>query len=89
MGIVFEPLPNPHNVGVRINSLPIGAAALSRSLKVRDVLWSVDDESTGGKSFVEVMGLIERVEDSSNVRLLFRIPTANATVEADVEKGEE
>jgi len=49
----------------------------------------VDDESTGGKSFVEVMVLIERAEDSSNVRLLLRTPIANADVEEDIEKGEE
>jgi len=88
-GHLFEPLPSPQNVGVCIDSLLVGAAALSWSLKVGDVLRSVDDKGTGGKSFVEVMGLIERAEDSSNVRLLFRIPTANAAVEADVEKGEE
>ena len=71
MCIVFELLLNPQNVGVHIKSLPLGSAALSRSLKIRDVLLSVNDENTSGKRFTKIMRLIESVEDSSIVRLLF------------------
>jgi len=69
--------------------LEVGDVLLSIDGEGRDVLRSVDDESTGGKSFVEIMRLIERAEDSSNARLLFRVPTVNAAVETDAEKGAE
>ena len=49
MCIVFKLLPNPQNFGVRIKSLPTGA--LSRILKIEDVMLSVDNESTSCKNF--------------------------------------
>jgi hypothetical protein len=78
MGIVFEPMMDPHNPsqqrGVRICDLPrTGAAAMSRKLEVGDELLSINDKTMSRLTFDEIMDFIIDA-DAENVNLLFRRP---------------
>jgi hypothetical protein len=78
MGIVFEPMMDPHNLsqqrGVRICDLPrTGAAALSRKLEISDELLSINDKTMSRLTFDEIMDFIVKA-DPDNVNLLFRRP---------------
>ena len=78
MGIVFEPMADPHNPsqqrGVRICDLPrTGAAALSQKLEVGDELLSINDKTMSRLTFDEIMEFIIEA-DAERVNLLFRRP---------------
>ena len=78
MGIVFEPMTDPHNAsqqrGVRICDLPrTGAAALSGRLQVGDELLSINDTTVSRLTFDEIMDFIIEA-DPESVGLLFRRP---------------
>ena len=78
MGIVFEPMTDPHNAsqqrGVRICDLPrTGAAALSNKLQVGDELLSINDKTMSRLTFDEIMDFIIEA-DPESVSLLFRRP---------------
>mmetsp|Transcript_3895 Transcript_3895/g.5301 ORF Transcript_3895/g.5301 Transcript_3895/m.5301 type:complete len:996 (+) Transcript_3895:173-3160(+) len=78
MGIVFEPMTDPHNTaqqrGVRICDLPrTGAAAMSRKLEIGDELLSINDKTMSRLTFDEIMDFIIEA-DPDNVNLLFRRP---------------
>jgi len=79
MGIVFEPMTDPHNPsqqrGVRICDLPrTGAAAMSLKLQVGDELLSINDKTMSRLTFDEIMDFIIEA-DKERVDLLFRRPT--------------
>lgn len=78
MGIVFEPMEDPHNRyqqrGVRICELPrTGAAAMSGMLDVGDELLSINNKPMSRLKFDEIMDVIIDA-DAENVDLLFRRP---------------
>ena len=78
MGIVFEPMTDPHNSsqqrGVRICDLPrTGAAALSRKLEVGDELLSINNKTVSRLTFDEIMDIIIEANPEA-VNLLFRRP---------------
>jgi hypothetical protein len=78
MGIVFEPMEDPHNRyqqrGVRICELPrTGAAAMSGMLEVGDELLSINNKPMSRLKFDEIMDVIIDA-DADNVDLLFRRP---------------
>jgi len=78
MGIVFEPMNDPHNPsqqrGVLIVELPrTGAAALSHKLEIGDELLSINQKTMSRLTFDEIMDFIIEA-DPDNVSLLFRRP---------------
>jgi hypothetical protein len=78
MGIVFEPMVDPHNPsqqrGVRICDLPrTGAAAMSQKLELGDELLSINDKTMSRLTFDEIMDFIIEA-DKERVDLLFRRP---------------
>lgn len=86
MGIVFEPMTDPHNSkqqrGVRICDLPrTGAAALSRKLEVGDELLSINDKTMSRLTFDEIMDFIIEA-DPDKVNLLFRRPRKEALAQS-------
>mmetsp|Transcript_15846 Transcript_15846/g.29903 ORF Transcript_15846/g.29903 Transcript_15846/m.29903 type:complete len:893 (-) Transcript_15846:77-2755(-) len=83
MGIVFEPMEDPHNRyqqrGVRICELPrTGAAAMSGMLEVGDELLSINNKPMSRLKFDEIMDFIIDA-DAENVDLLFRRPKKEKT----------
>ena len=82
MGIVFEPMYDPHapsvQRGVRICDLPrTGAAALSRKLEIGDELLQINETTVSRLSFDEIMDFIIEA-DPDAVNLLFRRPRKEA-----------
>jgi len=85
MGIVFEPMEDPHNPsqqrGVRICDLPrTGAAAMSGMLEVGDELLSINNKPMSRLTFDEIMDFIIDA-DADNVDLLFRRPKKDKSPE--------
>jgi len=85
MGIVFEPMEDPHNPsqqrGVRICDLPrTGAAALSRELEVGDELLSINQKTMSRLTFDQIMDFIIET-DAESVHLLFRRPKKDQSKE--------
>ena len=78
MGIVFEPMEDPHNPsqqrGVRICDLPrTGSAAMSGQLEIGDELLSINQKTMSRLTFDEIMDFIIEA-DADSVHLLFRRP---------------
>mmetsp|Transcript_28961 Transcript_28961/g.41389 ORF Transcript_28961/g.41389 Transcript_28961/m.41389 type:complete len:379 (+) Transcript_28961:88-1224(+) len=75
MGIVFEPVGDPHECGVRIRELPpCGKAYQTNELKVGDELLSINDKKVGKSTFYQILEIIEEEDEQKEFNLTFQRP---------------
>ncbi len=75
MGIVFEPIGDPHDCGVRIRELPpCGKAYLTKALKVGDELNSINDKKVGNSTFYQILEIIEEEDEQKQFNMTFERP---------------
>jgi hypothetical protein len=73
MGIVFEPIGDPQECGVRIREIPRGGKAyLSKELKVGDELISINDTKMSNLTFYEILEFISEEDDQNQFNLIFQ-----------------
>eukprot|EP00984_Skeletonema_dohrnii_P026975 scaffold16406_cov115-Skeletonema_dohrnii-CCMP3373.AAC.4 len=79
MGIIFEPIGDPQECGVRILDLPRGGKAyLSQELKVGDELFSINDTKMSSMTYYEVVNFISSKHDQNQFNLIFQRPRKRA-----------
>ena len=79
MGIVFEPIGDPQECGVRIREIPRGGKAyLSKELKVGDELFSINDTKMSNLTFYEILEFISEEDDQNQFNLIFQRPRKRA-----------
>ncbi|KAK1746389.1 hypothetical protein QTG54_002996 [Skeletonema marinoi] len=79
MGIIFEPIGDPQECGVRILDLPRGGKAyLSQELKVGDELFSINDTKMSSMTYYEVVNFISAKHDQKQFNLIFQRPRKRA-----------
>jgi len=73
MGIVFEPIRDAQECGVRIREIPRGGKAyLSKELKVGDELISINDTKMSNLTFYEILEFISEEDDQNQFNLIFQ-----------------
>eukprot|EP00984_Skeletonema_dohrnii_P026973 scaffold16406_cov115-Skeletonema_dohrnii-CCMP3373.AAC.2 len=73
MGIVFEPIGDPQECGVRIREIPRGGKAfLSKELKVGDELISINDTKMSNLTFYEILEYISEEDEQNQFNLIFQ-----------------
>ncbi len=75
MGIVFEPIGDPHECGVRVRELPpCGKAYHTKQLKVGDELLSINDKKVGKSTFYQILEVIEEEDEQKEFNMTFQRP---------------
>ena len=75
MGIVFEPIGDPQECGVRIRDLPpSGKAFLSEELKAGDELLSINDTKMSNLTFYEILDFISDEDEKKQFHLILQRP---------------
>ena len=75
MGIVFEPIGDPQECGVRIRDIPRrGKGFLSGEIKAGDELLSINDTKMSNFTFYEVVNFISEEDNTKQMDLIFQRP---------------
>ncbi len=75
MGIVFEPIGDPNECGVRIRELPpCGKAYHTKELKAGDELLSINNKKVGKSTFYQILEIIEEEDEQKQFNMSFQRP---------------